>query len=113
VSAVDEYLDGVDEPERAALQHLCRLIRDVVPDADEGTSYGMPAFKYKTKPLVGFIAAKHHLSLFPFSPRVIDAVRDRLTGFTLSKGTIRFSAAAPLPDDVVRDVVRARRAEID
>ena len=29
----------------------------------------MPAFKYGGRPLVGFVAASKHLSLFPFSPR--------------------------------------------
>jgi uncharacterized protein YdhG (YjbR/CyaY superfamily) len=112
VSAVDEYLNGVDRPRREALEHLCRLVKSEVPDAEEGTSYGMPAFKYKKRPLVGFISAKNHLSLFPFSPHIVDGLRDRLEGFELSKGTIRFSADRPIPDDVVRDIVRLRVDEI-
>jgi len=42
----------------------------------------------------------------------VDAVRDQLTAFGLSKGTIRFTAASPLPDKVVRDIVRYRIREI-
>lgn len=42
----------------------------------------------------------------------MDAVRDRLDTFELSKGTIRFSVDQPMPDEVVRDVVRLRMAEI-
>jgi uncharacterized protein YdhG (YjbR/CyaY superfamily) len=72
----------------------------------------MAALTYKQKPLLAFLAAKHHLSIFPFSSRVVDAVRDRLTTFELSKGTIRFTDAIPLPDDVVRDIVRGRLEEI-
>ena len=34
-------------------------------------------------------------------------------GFDLSKGTIRFTVEKALPDDVVRDVVRLRVAEIN
>jgi uncharacterized protein YdhG (YjbR/CyaY superfamily) len=49
---------------------------------------------------------------FPFSAQVVDAVRHRLPGFELSKGTIRFSVERPLPDDVVSEVVRLRAAEI-
>ncbi len=62
--------------------------------------------------MLGFLAAKDHLSVFPFSSRVVDSVRDRLAGFELSKGTIRFTVAMPLPDEVVRDVVRLRIDEI-
>jgi uncharacterized protein YdhG (YjbR/CyaY superfamily) len=85
---------------------------DIAPEADDGTSYGMAAIRYQRKPLLGFRAAKDHLSIFPFSPGVVDAVRDRLAGFELSKGTIRFTVATPLPDEVVRDVVRLRIHEI-
>jgi len=85
---------------------------DIVPEAEDGTSYGMAALRYKRKPLLGFRTAKDHLSVFPFSPKVVDAVRDRLAGFDLSKGTIRFTVARPLPDEVVRDVVRLRMNEI-
>ena len=67
----------------------------------------MPALKASGKPLIGFVAAKRHLSIFPFSPAVVEHVRDRLDGFELSKGTIRFSVDHPLPDDVIREVVSA------
>ena len=53
------------------------------------------------------------MSLFPFSPAAIDAVRDRLDGFDLAKGTIRFTPDRPVPDDVVADLVRHRMQEID
>jgi uncharacterized protein YdhG (YjbR/CyaY superfamily) len=109
---VDDYLVGVGEPARSALQHIRDLVKGVVPEAEEGSSYGMPALRYKKKPLLGFIAAKNHLSIFPFSPNVIDALRDRLDGFELSKGTIRFSAGHTIPDDVLVDIVRMRAEEI-
>jgi hypothetical protein len=40
-------------------------------------------------------------------------VRGRLPGSALSKGTVRSTADAPLPDDVVLDLVRHRMQEID
>ena len=83
-----------------------------MPDAEEGKSYGVPAFLYSGRPLLGFSAAKKHLSIFPFSPEAIEAVQDRLDGFDLAKGTIRFSAEHPVPDDVLADLVRARMEEI-
>lgn len=75
-------------------------------------SYGMPALKLDGRPLIGVAAAAKHLSIFPFSPAVIDAVAARLEGFSLSKGTIRFTPDHPVPDDVLEEVVRLRRAEI-
>jgi Uncharacterized conserved protein len=109
---MDDYLDGLGVAERAAFEHIRKLAMDLVPDAEEGTSYGMAALKYKQKPLICFLAAKHHLSIFPCSSRVVDSVRDQLTAFELSKGTIRFTIEKPLPNDVVRDIVRLRMEEI-
>ena len=64
------------------------------------------------RPLLGFSVAKRHLNLFVFSPAVIERVADRLDGFTLTKGTVQFSADHPVPDDVVRDMVRYRLDEL-
>src|SRR6478609_8663518 len=113
MSEIDDYLVTVAPDQRAALERVVELARRTVPDAVDGRSYGMPALKYAGKGLIGILAAKDHLSVFPFSPTVVDAVRDRLPGFSLSKGTIRFSVDQPLPDDVVRDLVALRRAEIE
>jgi uncharacterized protein YdhG (YjbR/CyaY superfamily) len=112
MSSFHDYLDDLSAEEKAALERVCAVVRGAAPEADEGRSYGMPAFIYAGRPLLGFRAAKTHLSLFPFSPAAIDAVRDRLGGFDLAKGTIRFTPDTPLPDDVLTDLVRARQQEI-
>src|SRR5215218_1197918 len=97
---VEEYFAGLDAPQRDAFERIRRLAVHLVPEAEEGVSYGMAALRWRGKPLLGFRAAAKHLSVFPFSPQAVDAVRDRLAAFELSKGTIRFSVARPLPDDV-------------
>ena len=112
MAVVDDYFESLDADTRAAFEHIRSLALDVVPDAEQGTSYGMAALKYKGKPLLGFAAAKRHLSVFPFSPQVVDEVRDRLPGYELSKGTIRFTVDKPLAADVIRDVVKLRMTEI-
>jgi len=112
-SELQDYLSRLYDDERAALEHVVSVVREVVPDAEEGKSYGMPALRHRGKPLIGFVAAKQHLSVFPFSPAVVEALRDRLDGFELSKGTIRFTVERPLPEDVLRDVVSLRQAEIE
>ncbi len=112
VGDVSEYVEGLPPDARAALARVCEIVRRVVPEAEEGTSYGMPAFRVAGKPLLGMQVTAKHLALYPFSPEVVAAVAGRLEGRSLSKGTIRFTAATPLPDDVVEDVVRLRRREI-
>jgi uncharacterized protein YdhG (YjbR/CyaY superfamily) len=88
------------------------LVLGVVPDAEEGTSYGMPAWRFGGKPLLGLNRAKNHVGIYPFSPEVVDAVRDRLDGFTVTKGGVQCTPDEPVPDDVVVDMVRRRVTEI-
>jgi uncharacterized protein YdhG (YjbR/CyaY superfamily) len=110
---VDEYFAGLDAPTRAVFEHIRALARGIVPEAEDSWSYGMAALRYKRRPLLGFRTTKDHLSIFPFSPKAVDAVRDGLAGHELSKGTIRFTVANPLPDQVVMDIIRFRLEEID
>src|SRR3954470_12652849 len=92
---MDEYLADLPAERKTALERVRGVVARVVPDAEEGRSYGVPAFIYAGRPLLGFSAAKKHLSIFPFSPAAIEAVRERLDGFDLAKGTIRFSPTGP------------------
>lgn len=55
---MDDYLLDIEESARSALQHIRDLVKAVVPEAEEGRSYGMPALRYNKRPLLGFVAAK-------------------------------------------------------
>jgi uncharacterized protein YdhG (YjbR/CyaY superfamily) len=112
MSDMDDYLDGLAPDQKAALARVRAIVAEVVPDAEEGKSYGMPAFIFAGRPLLGFRAAQKHLSLFPFSPAAIEAVSDRLAGFDLAKGTIRFTPDQPVPRTVLADLIRVRQREI-
>ena len=113
MGTVTDYLAGLSEPERAALAHVVGIAREVVPDAAEGTSYGMPALTYRGKALLSAMRSAKHLAVYPYSPAAVAAVVPRLDGYSHAKGTVRFGADHPLPDDVVRELVAVRVAEID
>lgn len=100
-------------PDEDAVEHVRALAREAVPEAVDGTGYGMPALRYRDRPLLSVMPARHHIGLYPFSPGVVDAVAGELDGFSFAKGTIRFTARHPLPDDLVRRIVLLRRDEID
>jgi uncharacterized protein YdhG (YjbR/CyaY superfamily) len=110
---IDAYLDGLPDDQRSALQDLRESIAAAAPAAEEGYSYGAPAFRYRDRPLVCYSAAKAHLSFFPMSPEVIEAHRAQLGDWSTSKGTIRFTPDHPLPAALVARLVEARIAELD
>jgi uncharacterized protein YdhG (YjbR/CyaY superfamily) len=110
---VDAFLAGLPEGMRGALEDLRRTIATAAPDAVEGIGYGVPAFKYRGRPLVSFGAGKNHCSFYVQSPSVIDAHRDELADYDTAKGTIRFAPDKPLPAGLVTKLVKARMDETD
>jgi len=110
---VSDYIAALEGAERDVIERIRARAVSLVPDAVEGVSYGMPALRYRDSPLVSVISAKGHIGLYPFSPPVVSAVAGELEGYSLSKGTIRFTPEHPLPDSVVDRVILLRRDEID
>jgi uncharacterized protein YdhG (YjbR/CyaY superfamily) len=108
----DDCLADATPQQRAALEKVCKAIRAAAPDAEEGVSYGMAAFRLNGKPIAGLSASKDHCSYFPMSGKVVAALKDDLEDYDTSKGTIRFLANKPLPAALVRKLVKARIAEI-
>jgi uncharacterized protein YdhG (YjbR/CyaY superfamily) len=108
---IDDYLAALPENARATLEKLRHAIKEAIPEAEEGISYQMPAFKYKKRPLVAFAAFRDHCSFYPMSPAVMEAHKEELEGYDISKGTIRFPIGESLPATLVRKLVQARLAE--
>jgi uncharacterized protein YdhG (YjbR/CyaY superfamily) len=109
---IDDYIAALPQDQADALTRLRATVAAAAPDAVEAVSYSMPAFKLGKRVLIYYAAFKDHLSLFPASGTVmhkVPALHEYFTG----KGTLQFTPDHPLPDDVVRQIVAQRRAEID
>jgi uncharacterized protein YdhG (YjbR/CyaY superfamily) len=105
------YLARVPEPARATLEAVRATIKAAAPkDATEALSYGIPSFQYKGA-LVSYAAFKEHCSLFPMGSSAIEGFADELKGFRTSKGTIQFPVDKPLPNALVKKIVKARAAQ--
>ena len=108
---IDEYLAGIPEPARSTLEQVRKTVRAAAPkEATECISYGIPTIDYKGH-LVAFAAFNNHCSLFPTGSGVIDKFAKELKGYKTSKGTIQFPSDKPLPDSLLKKIVRARVKE--
>lgn len=110
VAKIDAYLAKLDAEKRAALEHIRALVKQVAPEAKEAMVYGVPGFKLDG-PLVCYAAHKAHCGFYPMSPIVIDAMKAELAGFETAKGTVRFAPDAPIPDDIIAEIVKRRIEE--
>jgi uncharacterized protein YdhG (YjbR/CyaY superfamily) len=105
---VDRYLTSVEEPKRTTLAQLRRTILEVLPDAEQGMSYGVPAFKIRGKTIAGFAAFKNHLSYLPHSGSVFPELKDELAGYSTSSGALRFEVDKPLSHELVERLIGVR-----
>jgi len=110
--SVDGYLAAVPKEQRQALEKLRSQIRAAAPGATEVISYQMPAFKQDGRFLVSYAAFRDHLSVFPASYAVMELFGDELKPFFSGKGTLHFTTEKPIPEALVKKVVKARLREI-
>jgi uncharacterized protein YdhG (YjbR/CyaY superfamily) len=109
---VDDYLDAAPEPQRTTLTVLRSTLRDLLPDAEEGLSYGMPAFLVGGKPVAGYAWTTRHCSYYPHSGAVLSELADELGGYDWSKGTLRFPIDEPLPRRLTARLVDVRLRQL-
>ena len=72
----------------------------------------MPTLKYKNRALAFFTASKKHMSLFP-SSWAIEEFEDRLADYKTSDHAIQFTLEKPLPTELIEDLVRYHKRQID
>jgi uncharacterized protein YdhG (YjbR/CyaY superfamily) len=110
---VGAHLAGLPQPQRDTLAVLRATLRELLPDAEESLSYGMPCFKVDGVAVAGFDGFRHHCSYFPHSGSVLATVSGIPAWCTVpSKGTLQFPVDRPLPKALVRKLIRARLDEI-
>ena len=107
---VDDYLAKIPEDKREALKKLRRIIRSVAPNAEEVISYGMPAFRQHWM-LVYYAAFKDHCSFFVVGQATRSKFAEELRPFMAGKGTVHFTPEKPLPETLVRRIVKAQVEE--
>jgi uncharacterized protein YdhG (YjbR/CyaY superfamily) len=109
---IDRYLASLDEPKRSTLQALRNSILEVVPEAEQGISYAVPAFRVQGNTVAGFAAFKNHLSYLPHSGSVLPALADDVAQFKQTKGSLHFAIDKPLPKRLVKKLVTTRMRQL-
>lgn len=112
MNEVDKYLFKLSGEEKTELQRIRKIVFDLLPDVEEGISYGMPVFKYSNKYLIGYSAFKDHMSIFPGSSP-IEFLKNELKDYKVSKGTIQFTLDKPIPDGLIKQIIEYRINEIN
>ena len=94
-------------------EEFAKIVKETVPDATLGTSYGMPCYIYKGKGVGSLVETKKHIGFYPMSGRVVSQFKKDLTKYSTSSGTVRFSYGQPLPKNLIKKMILARVKEIE
>ena len=108
-TSIDDYLAGVEGPQRAMLDQLRKTIRSLAPKAEECISYGLPAFRLDGKVVAGFSATRSGCSYYPFSGSTFRTLEKELAKYDRTKSALHFDR--PLPAALVRKLLKTRIAE--
>jgi uncharacterized protein YdhG (YjbR/CyaY superfamily) len=109
MTQIEEYIKKVDSSHQVKLNKIYKIIKDLVPLAEETMSWGMPTFKLKGN-LVHFADNKKHLGFYP-GPSGILKFELELKDFKYSKGAIQFPYDKDLPIELIKEIVLYRIKE--
>jgi uncharacterized protein YdhG (YjbR/CyaY superfamily) len=111
LNSIDGYLKGVPADRRRALERLRKMIRAIIPEAEECISYRIPAFRLNGVVVAGFCATVKGCSYFLFSGSTLRTLGPLVSRYEQTKSSLHFSPEIPLPLTLVRKLLKTRIAE--
>jgi len=109
---ITAHLKKFDKPQRDALQAVRVAIAELLPEADEVIKYGIPTFAINGKGVIGFDGYKNHNSIFPYSGSINEILRDDLSKYVQTKGSIHFDKEKPFPKALLKKILKERLRQL-
>lgn len=110
LKTVDEYISAFPKDMQYKLQTIRQTVKEMVPEAGEKISYGIPTITLNGRYLVYFAGFKNHIGFYP-APVAIEAFARDLAPYKQGKGSVQFPLDKPLPLPLIRKIVKYRVQE--
>ena len=108
---IDEYINSYPIETQEILKRIRLIIKNIIPNAIETISYGIPTFDLDNKHVIHFGGFKAHVSIFPTSSP-IPVFKEELKPYKTSKGAIQFPLDIDIPYKLIERIVRWRVEEV-
>jgi|GEM_PF-134670 len=108
-SPIGQYINNFSGRTKVKLDEMWRIVKAEASGASEKISYQMPTY-FLYGNLVHFAGFGNHIGFYPTSSG-IEAFKDELGAYKHAKGSVQFPLDKPLPDDLIRRIVRFRVEE--
>jgi uncharacterized protein YdhG (YjbR/CyaY superfamily) len=106
---VDSYIESSVVEAHSIMSEIRKIIKDTIPEVEEGISYGVPFYKYHGQ-FVGFAVYKNHVS-FGFGADVLQS-KDREVlekeGYKTAKETIQIKFDQDVPVTVIKKILMVK-----
>jgi len=103
---IDSYILNFPLETQKILEKIRETIHMAAPEAKETISYGIPTFTLYGN-LIHFAAYEKHIGLYPGASG-IEAFKEELSGYEVSKGTVRFPINEKIPFALITKIVHFR-----
>lgn len=112
INPILENISKLPKDSQKLLLDIRKAILEVIPNAKEVISYGVPAFKDENgKNIIFFSGTKKGCSIY-LSPGVLAKFEKELGGFRVHKATLHFDSKNPISITLVKKMVKAKLAEM-
>lgn len=110
---MSDYVAALPESVRGRVSEIYDRARALVPDAEEGVSYGMPALLYRGKGLISVMHTKKHIGVYPYGNLGDLAPDVEAAGLGSTKGSIHLLAGQSLPTELLDRFLLRRVDQIE
>ncbi len=110
MSVIDDYLTTIEPDKRAELIRIKTIAKQLVPNAKEVISYGMPTLSWKGTSFLGFNAHKSHIGIYPYGGEEIALFKDKLNkaNISYSKGAVQVPFDKPIAKELLVEIITHR-----
>jgi uncharacterized protein YdhG (YjbR/CyaY superfamily) len=117
-SSVEDYLAlQQSEPDGHTKAKTLRSVIDFIlsefPELESKVSWNVPTIHRNGKYVFGLAAYKNHLTLAPWSPRIIENFEPRLKKYVVFANCFQIPVDWKIDRKLVKELVEARLAELD
>ena len=109
---IEKYIKQYSTEQQLRMNWIIDQIKSYEIDFESKISYGMPAFFYKTKPLIYFAAYTKHLGLYAL-PVTHEHFKFQLIDFKQGKGSVQFPWNKEFPEAIISQMIEFRINYID
>lgn len=106
--AVRAHYQSAPMPHKETMLEMRKRILEIVPEAQEVVSYGMPAFKVDDTIVAGLLANKKHVGYYPFSGSILKLFPEELANFSKTISAIHVPIDKPLTKTLIKKLIKAR-----